>query len=138
MTARSRSFRRQTGVRQPLPDADPTIRCGLEPSRAGQRDRRRCRRYVHDSQYDKICEELGRLARESVVDDGLKQGTQMGPLQNKVQFEKAKAFLEDAKRNGKIVAGGEVLSRKGYFIRPTIVRDISDDTRLVTEEQFSP
>ena len=96
------------------------------------------RLYVHDSQYDQICEELGRLARESVVDDGLKQGTQMGPLQNKAQFEKAKGFLDDAKRNGKIVAGGEVLSRKGYFIQPTIVRDISDDARLVTEEQFSP
>ena len=96
------------------------------------------RLYVHDSQYDQICEELGRLARESVVDDGLKQGTQMGPLQNKAQFEKAKGFLDDAKRNGKIVAGGEVLSRKGYFIQPTIVRDISDNARLVAEEQFSP
>ena len=96
------------------------------------------RLYVHDSQYDQICEELGRLARESVVDDGLKQGTQMGPLQNKAQFEKVKGFLEDAKRNGKIVAGGEVFNRKGYFIQPTIVRDISDDARLVTEEQFGP
>ena len=96
------------------------------------------RLYVHDSQYDQICEELGRLARELVVDDGLKQGTQMGPLQNKAQFEKVKGFLEDAKRNGKIVAGGEVLSRKGYFIQPTIVRDISDDARLVREEQFGP
>ena len=96
------------------------------------------RLYVHESQYDQICEELGRLARETVVDDGLKHGTQMGPLQNKAQFEKVKGFLEDAKRNGKIVAGGEVLNRKGYFIQPTIVRDISDDARLVTEEQFAP
>ena len=96
------------------------------------------RLYVHDSQYDQICEELGRLARASVVGDGLKQGTQMGPLQNKAQFEKVKGYLEDAKRNGKIVAGGEVLSRKGYFIQPTIVRDIPDDARLVTEEQFGP
>ena len=96
------------------------------------------RLYVHEFQYDQICEELGRLARESVVDDGLKPGTQMGPLQNKAQFEKVKGFLEDAKRNGKIVAGGEVLNRKGYFIQPTIVRDISDDARLVKEEQFAP
>jgi acyl-CoA reductase-like NAD-dependent aldehyde dehydrogenase len=96
------------------------------------------RLYVHDSQYDQICEELGRLARETVVDDGLKQGTQMGPLQNKAQFEKVKGFLEDARRNGKIVAGGEVLDRKGYFIQPTIVRDIPDDARLVREEQFGP
>lgn len=94
--------------------------------------------YVHDSQYDQLCEELGRLARESVVDDGLKQGTQIGPLQNKAQFEKVKGYLEDAKRNGKIVAGGEVLDRKGYFIQPTIVRDIPDDSRLVKEEQFGP
>jgi acyl-CoA reductase-like NAD-dependent aldehyde dehydrogenase len=96
------------------------------------------RLYVHDSQYDQICEELGRLARASVVGDGLEQGTQMGPLQNKAQFEKVKSYLEDAKRNGKIVAGGEVLNRKGYFIQPTIVRDIPDDARLVTEEQFGP
>ncbi|WP_424631786.1 aldehyde dehydrogenase family protein [Bradyrhizobium sp. SYSU BS000235] len=94
--------------------------------------------YVHESQYGQICEELGRLASECVVDDGLKQGTQMGPLQNKAQFEKVKGFLEDAKQNGKIVAGGEVLNRKGYFIRPTIVRDIADDARLVREEQFGP
>ncbi|MEJ0094965.1 MAG: aldehyde dehydrogenase family protein [Methylocella sp.] len=96
------------------------------------------RLYVHDSQYDEICEELGQLAREAVVDDGLKQGTQMGPLQNKAQFEKIKGFLEDAKQNGTIVAGGEALDRKGYFIQPTIVRDISDDARLVREEQFGP
>ncbi|KQV79593.1 aldehyde dehydrogenase [Rhizobium sp. Root1220] len=96
------------------------------------------RLYVHDSQYDQICEELGRLARQAVVDDGLKQGTHIGPLQNRAHFEKVKGFLEDAKRNGKIVAGGEVLSRKGYFVQPTIVRDISDDARLVREEQFGP
>jgi acyl-CoA reductase-like NAD-dependent aldehyde dehydrogenase len=96
------------------------------------------RLYVHESQYDEICEELGRLARETIVGDGLKQGTQMGPLQNKMQFEKVKGFLEDAKRHGKIVAGGEAIDGKGYFVQPTIVRDIGDDTRLVREEQFGP
>ena len=59
-------------------------------------------------------------------------------IQNRAQFERVKGFLEDARQNGKIVAGGEVLNRKGYFIQPTIVRDISDDARLVREEQFSP
>jgi acyl-CoA reductase-like NAD-dependent aldehyde dehydrogenase len=96
------------------------------------------RLYVHDSQYDRICDELGRLASKTIVDNGLKQGTQMGPLQNKAQFEKVKGFLDDAKRNGQIVTGGEVLNRKGYFIEPTIVRDIADDARLVKEEQFGP
>jgi acyl-CoA reductase-like NAD-dependent aldehyde dehydrogenase len=85
-----------------------------------------------------MCDELGRLAREIIVDDGIKQGTQMGPLQNKAQFEKVKGFLEDAQQNGNIVAGGKALNRKGYFVQPTIVRDIADDARLVREEQFGP
>src|SRR5262249_1113939 len=39
--------------------------------------------------------------------------------------------------NGTIVAGG-LLEREGYFVRPTIVRDIPDGARLVREEQFGP
>ena len=96
------------------------------------------RLYVHDSIHDAVCEELGRLARETVVGDGLEQGTQMGPIQNQAQFEKVKGFLEDARQNGKIVAGGGVLEREGYFVQPTIVRDIPDNARLVREEQFGP
>jgi acyl-CoA reductase-like NAD-dependent aldehyde dehydrogenase len=64
------------------------------------------RLYVHDSIYDAICDELGRLARETVVGDGLEQGTQMGPIQNEAQFEKVKGYLEDGRHNGMIVAGG--------------------------------
>jgi acyl-CoA reductase-like NAD-dependent aldehyde dehydrogenase len=96
------------------------------------------RLYVHDSIYDAVCDELGRLARETVVGDGLEPGTQMGPIQNQAQFEKVKGFLEDARQNGTIVAGGGVLEREGYFVQPTIVRDIRDDARLVREEQFGP
>jgi acyl-CoA reductase-like NAD-dependent aldehyde dehydrogenase len=96
------------------------------------------RLYVHESILDAICVELGRLARETVVGDGLEQGTQMGPIQNLAQFEKVKGFLEDARQNGKIVAGGGVLKREGYFVQPTIVRDIPDNARLVREEQFGP
>jgi acyl-CoA reductase-like NAD-dependent aldehyde dehydrogenase len=96
------------------------------------------RLYVHDSIYDAVCDELGKLARETVVGDGLEQGTQMGPIQNKAQFEKVKGFLQDARQNGTIVAGGGVLERPGYFVQPTIVRDIPDNARLVREEQFGP
>ena len=43
-----------------------------------------------------------------------------------------------AARHGTIVAGGDVPERPGYFLRPTIVRDIAEGTRLVDEEQFGP
>src|SRR5262249_50507097 len=96
------------------------------------------RLYVHDSLYHAVCDELGRLGREAVIGDGLEPGTQMGPLQNRAQFERVKGFLQDARRNGTVVAGGGALEREGYFVRPTIVRDIPDSTRLVREEQFGP
>jgi acyl-CoA reductase-like NAD-dependent aldehyde dehydrogenase len=94
--------------------------------------------YVHESQYDLMCDELARLANQVVVGDGLEKGTQMGPLQNKMQFEKVKEFLEDAKTHGKVIAGGNALNRDGYFVEPTVVRDIADDARVVREEQFGP
>src|SRR5882724_6272932 len=96
------------------------------------------RLYVHESVYDEICNELVAIAKNTVVDDGSKQGTKLGPLQNKMQYEKVKAFLEDARKNGNVIAGGSVMDRPGYFIEPTIVRDIKEGSRLVDEEQFGP
>ena len=69
-----------------------------------------------------MCNELVTLANNAIVDDGLKQGTKLGPLQNKMQYEKVKGFLDDARKNGNIVAGGEAMDRPGCFIQPTIVR----------------
>src|SRR3546814_449968 len=62
----------------------------------------------------------------------------MGPVQNAAQFEKAKEILEGARRDGRIIASGEPGEGPGYFIRPTIVRDIKDGAQLVDEEQFAP
>ncbi|MAI51252.1 MAG: aldehyde dehydrogenase [Rhodobiaceae bacterium] len=94
--------------------------------------------YAHASIYDKLVEQLAKLADEAIVGNGLEQGTQLGPLQNKMQFDKVKDYIEDGRANGTIVAGGDVPEGKGYFIPPTIVRDIDDDSRLVREEQFGP
>jgi acyl-CoA reductase-like NAD-dependent aldehyde dehydrogenase len=94
--------------------------------------------YAHEKIYDALCDELAKLADAAVVGDGLEQGVQMGPLQNKAQFEKVLGFLEAGRRDGKVIAGGERLGDKGYFIRPTIVRDIEDGSKLVDEEQFGP
>ncbi|MGX8014223.1 aldehyde dehydrogenase family protein (plasmid) [Mesorhizobium sp. ORM8.1] len=96
------------------------------------------RLYVHDSIYDAMCKELVSLAKNAVVDDGMKQGTTLGPVQNKAQYEKLKGFLADARRDGKVITGGNVIDRPGYFIEPTIVSDIKDGSRLVDEEQFGP
>ena len=94
--------------------------------------------YAHDSIYDALCTELAKLADAAVIGDGLEPNTQYGPLQNKVQFEKVKGYVEEARTRGKIIAGGTPHKGKGFFVRPTIVRDIPEDSRLVQEEQFGP
>lgn len=125
-----------------LPDADPVKAAtgifGGAFLNAGQVCIAIKRVYAHADIYDALCAELARLAEEAIVDDGLKQGAQIGPLQNRAQYDKVKAIIEASRSDGTIIAGGEVLDRPGYFIRPTIVRDISDGARLVDEEQFGP
>jgi acyl-CoA reductase-like NAD-dependent aldehyde dehydrogenase len=125
-----------------LPDADPATAApgifGGAFLNAGQVCLAIKRVYVHDDIYEEMCAALAKLAEAAVVDDGLLQGAQIGPLQNKAQYEKVKTFIDDARANGNIIAGGTIDDRPGYFIRPTIVRDISDGTRLVDEEQFGP
>lgn len=96
------------------------------------------RAYVHDAIYDEFCDALADIAATAVVDDGLKQGTTVGPIQNKAQFEKVKGYLEDARSSGKVIAGGDTRDGKGYFISPTIVRDVQDGQKIVDEEQFGP
>ncbi len=96
------------------------------------------RLYVHDSIYDRMCDELAALANATQVGDGLEAGTQMGPLQNRAQFEKVKGMLDNARKCGTVVAGGEIPDRPGYFMRPTIVRDVTDGDLIVDEEQFGP
>jgi acyl-CoA reductase-like NAD-dependent aldehyde dehydrogenase len=125
-----------------LDDVDPKTTApkvyGAAMQNAGQVCIAAKRVYVHESIYDAMCDELAKLANEAVVGDGLEQGTQMGPLQNKQQFDKVLGFIESARKDGKVIAGGERLGDKGYFIRPTVVRDIAEGSKLVDEEQFGP
>jgi acyl-CoA reductase-like NAD-dependent aldehyde dehydrogenase len=97
------------------------------------------RLYVPETLYEPMCEALAAIARTVRVGDGLDPESQMGPLQNRMQYDKVLAILEDTKRaGGRILCGGHALERPGYFIAPTIVADIAEGTRLVDEEPFGP
>ncbi len=94
--------------------------------------------YAHEDVYDELCEELAAGAKALRQGAGLDEDTQIGPLQNRRQFEKVKAMLEEARKRGKVIAGGSVSDGPGYFIEPTVVRDIDETARVVGEEQFGP
>lgn len=97
------------------------------------------RLYVHEKVYPALLDELTELARSVRVGDGLESETQLGPVNNRPQFERVIELVEDAKRSGgKPVTGGQPLESSGYFYPPTLITDISEGTRLVDEEQFGP
>ncbi|MGF9565028.1 aldehyde dehydrogenase family protein [Neorhizobium sp. BT27B] len=94
--------------------------------------------YAPKKLIEPLTEALVALAREAKVGDGLEQGTTVGPIQNRMQYDKLQGFIEGSRPNGRIVAGGDRIDGDGYFISPTIVRDLPNDARLVKEEQFGP
>lgn len=96
--------------------------------------------YAPEKLYEPLVEGLTKLALSHRVGDGMDADVEMGPLQNKMQFDKVMAIIEDTKshRHARITAGGHTLNRPGYFIAPTVVAGATDDMRLVKEEQFGP
>jgi len=95
--------------------------------------------YVPEAMYSSMIEKLGDLAKNVKVGNGLDAGTELGPINNKPQFERVTELVEDAKKHGaKIITGGSRHGTEGYFFQPTIVGGISDGVRLVDEEQFGP
>jgi acyl-CoA reductase-like NAD-dependent aldehyde dehydrogenase len=94
--------------------------------------------YVHESIYDAVCAELAKIAATAVVGNGLDDGVMFGPVQNRMQFEKVQAIIEDARQHGQVIAGGKPHQGKGFFINPTVVSGLPDSARLVCEEQFGP
>jgi len=95
--------------------------------------------YVPERLHDDLVDALSAKARAAKVDDGMAEGTDLGPINNKPQFERVSELVSDALRNGATaVAGGGPLDRPGYFFAPTVLTGVSDGTRIVDEEQFGP
>lgn len=111
---------------------------GIAFNNAGQVCIAAKRIFVHDSIYDAFCDAIGALASQAVVGHGLDQLSRFGPVQNAKQFEAAKEALGQAGRDGRIIAGGSAREGAGYFIEPTVVRDIADDSVVVADEMFAP
>ena len=96
--------------------------------------------YIHEDIYDELSEAIAEVARNVTVGDGSEQGTGVGPIQNKKQYDRVVELIEDAKDKGyKFLTGGDVdPSGTGYFVPLTILDNPPEDARIVAEEQFGP
>lgn len=94
--------------------------------------------YAPRAMMDRLCDRLAQLAGQAIVGDGTQQGMTMGPINNRAQYERLLDLIADARAQGTLVAGGRAPAGGGYFIEPTILRDLPEESRLVQEEQFGP
>lgn len=97
------------------------------------------RLYVPENLYDPMVRTLSAMAEKVKVGPGIEQGTEMGPVNNAMQFDRVNSLIADAKNKGaEFTAGGESPEGKGYFIKPSIATGIDESVDLVGEEQFGP
>lgn len=98
------------------------------------------RLYVHSSIHEDFVREFVRYAASKVVGDGMDPRTDLGPIQNTMQYDKLRDLFDDIRTNGYPVAlGGEIdVERPGNFVPVTIVDNPPDDSRIVREEPFGP
>jgi acyl-CoA reductase-like NAD-dependent aldehyde dehydrogenase len=97
------------------------------------------RLYVHEDQYDEVVEKFAAYVAKIPVGDGLDPKNLIGPVSNKMQFDKVAGFVDDARARGaRIVVGGNPGNKPGYFYPLTVIADARDDMRVVKEEQFGP
>jgi len=95
--------------------------------------------YVHEKNYNKFLARFTEYAKGVKLGDGLEKGITMGPLANPRRLDAMDSFVADAKqRGGKVVTGGSREGNQGFFFQPTVVTDVPDDSKIMTEEPFGP
>lgn len=78
-------------------------------------------------------------AKNLKVGNGGDKGVIIGPLQNKMQYEKVKNLYAEAEKNKfRVHDGDDITSRssKGFFLQPKIIDNPPDDSLIMTEEQM--
>jgi acyl-CoA reductase-like NAD-dependent aldehyde dehydrogenase len=123
-----------------LPDVDPkAIAEGLFWGgfiNNGQTCAAMKRLYVHEDVHDDVCDALVAYARNVPVGDGLDERSALGPINNRMQFDKVARLVADARQRGQVLLGGE--PGEGLFYPPTIIAGLQNGDPLVDEEQFGP
>ena len=95
--------------------------------------------YVQENVYGKFAEAFTEAAEAVKVGNGMEDGVQMGPLIDKRRFAVMEDFVSDARDKGaKVATGGERLGNQGYFWKPTVMTDVPDSAKIMSEEPFGP
>ncbi|MBS1239681.1 MAG: carnitine dehydratase [Proteobacteria bacterium] len=89
--------------------------------------------------FDRFSDLLAERADRMIAGDPLDPSAQLGPLASKAQLDKVLSYFSVARDEGLACAAGAArLDRQGYFVAPTVYRDVPPDSRIAREEIFGP
>ena len=98
-----------------------------------------CSRAIVDAKvYDRFVEVISAKATALITGDPVEAATYMGPVINQKAVDRIASYIEGARRESRLVAGGKRLDHEGYFFEPTIFADVDPQSRLAQEEVFGP
>lgn len=97
------------------------------------------RAIVMEDVYDELVDAVVECAKALKEDQGSgRSNAAMGPVINQGAYDSITNYIEIGRKEGTVVYGGNYSDEKGYFIEPTVIRDIKRDARIANEEIFGP
>ena len=95
--------------------------------------------YIQEGVYDRFVADFVGKTQALKVGDGLLPDTRMGPLAQPRRVGAVAGFVDDARERGaSVLTGGAPMPGVGNFFSPTVITDVPEDSRLMTEEPFGP
>ena len=95
--------------------------------------------YVHESIHRRFVETFADVFKNLLVGDGLDENVKMGPMANPRRVDAMEGFVSDARAHGATVqCGGERIGNQGFFFQPSVLTEVPDNARIMTEEPFGP
>ena len=104
----------------------------------GQKCSAASRIYIPQSLWPDVRDRVVGMMRDMRMGDVTDFRTFVGAVIDRKAFDKIAAYLEDAKKNAKVIQGGTPRGEAGYFIEPTLVETRDPGFRLLCEEIFGP
>ena len=97
---------------------------------------------ISSKNYDKAVEVAANTANAMKVGDPFDTDTKMGPISNKTQYEKVQRMIQIGIDEGATLSAGGVGlpdgCESGYYVKPTIFSDVTNDMTIAREEIFGP
>ena len=89
--------------------------------------------------FDRVVSGVAAQAKKIKLGPGLSEDTQMGPLVSREQLQRVTNYLNQGKEEGaRCVTGGGRVGGQGYFVEPTVMKDVTPNMSVVQEEIFGP